>query len=322
MKNLLWLIRREFWEHKVEFVWAPLAVTILFLGLTIWWAVGRIFFGHGDGLSIEDMRVMREDIQDPVKLKVLIDVLQTGMFTLIGIQLTLTALVHFTYASNCLSSERRDRSVLFWKSLPASDLQTIAAKAFTASVLIPAISIGMLLLAVPLGTFIVTWGAGNLDSAFVQNGHFSAMLLEVIKTMLAYLPLQILWALPTVAWCMLISSMARDNPSLKAFGFPLIAIAVFLILAVMFGAESGDKVREPVFGVEVYKAGFTAILRLISGTLPLAWGYMNDNGREGSSMFIQYGWNSVNPYEIILGVLAAGLMLYGAMVMRKRASGD
>ena len=148
------------------------------------------------------------------------------------------------------------------------------------------------------------------------------MLLLVIKTMLAYLPLQIVWALPTVAWCMLISSMARDNPSLKAFGLPAIAVAVFLILAVMFGADPGDKVREPLFGVEVYKAGFTAILRLITGTLPLAWGYMNDNGRDEGSIFVRYGWSSVNPYEIILGVLAAGLMFYGAMVMRKRATGD
>jgi hypothetical protein len=148
------------------------------------------------------------------------------------------------------------------------------------------------------------------------------MLLLVIKTMLAYLPLQILWALPTVAWCMLISSMARDNPSLKAFGFPAIAIAVFMILAVMFGADSGDKVQEPIFGVEVYKAGFTAILRLITGTLPLAWGYMNDNSHGGGSLFVQYGWSSVSPHEIVLGILAAGLMLYGAMVMRKRATGD
>ena len=136
MKNILWLIRREFWEHKVEFVWAPLAVSMLFIGLITWWAVGHNFLGFESGLFIEDMRITTEGIKDPDKLRLLIEIVQAGVFTVIGIQLTLTALIHFTYASNCLSSERRDRSVLFWKSLPTSDLQTIAAKALTASVLI------------------------------------------------------------------------------------------------------------------------------------------------------------------------------------------
>ena len=322
MKNILWLIRREFWEHKVEFVWAPFAVSMLFIFLITLWAVGHNFLGFEAGLFIEDMRITGESLKDPGKLRTLVEVIQAGIFTFIGIQLTLTALIHFTYASNCLSSERRDRSVLFWKSLPSSDLQTITAKALTASVLIPAISIGILLVAVPLGTCILIWGAGGMSGAFVQNGHLGAMLLLVVKTMLAYLPLQIVWALPTVAWCILISSMARDNPSLKAFGFPAIAIAVIFVLAAMFVADTGDKVKEPIVGAEVHKAGSAAILRLITGTMPLAWAYINDRGRDEGSIFVLYGWGSVKPYEIILGALAAGLMLYGAMVMRKRATGD
>ena len=322
MKNILWLTRRELWEHKVEFVLAPIAVSALFVGLIFFWAVGQNFFGFTASIVVNDMKLSAGEMSDPTKLEGLRSILIAGAFIVIGIQLTLTALIQFSYAANCMSSEKRDRSVLFWKSMPLSDVQTVVSKMLTASLLIQVISIGVLLTAIPIGTCVLLWGLGGISGEFVRSGQLLDFFLIVFRTMLAYLPLQILWALPTVGWCMFVSSLTRNNSSLMAFGLPAILLGILVAFGAMFGVEDSSAFRDWLFGFDVNRVGYVILMRMIFGTIPLSWGYFSDDLGSGLSGFLDYGWNSTYPIEILGGLIGGSLFVYGAMLIRKRSSGD
>ena len=320
MKNIFWLIRREFWEHKAELLWAPLMISMFFLLLMAWWAFGQNYLGFVGSITINNSQITAGDIIDPNKWEALTATIKAGVLLAAGIQLSITSLIGFSYSANCLSDERRDRSVLFWKSLPTSDLQTIGAKAITASLLIPAISMGILAVAIPIDIFILLWGGSGLHGSFVTDGHLFKLLSLFVMTVLAYLPLQVLWSLPTVGWCMLVSGVARANSSLKAFGLPLIGFIVMAIVQAMFGIGDSNSTHSPLF--DVYEAGRISLIRLITGTLPLSWSFLAKTKSPDTSVFLDYGWTSVNAYQIVFGVIAGALMIYGAMLMRKRFSGD
>jgi ABC-2 type transport system permease protein len=124
-----------------------------------------------------------------------------------------------------LYGERRDRSILFWKSLPVSDLTTVLSKA------------GIALVVLPLLTFavtVVTWWVTLLLSSIVllAGGQSVAELwshlpLFQMSVMLLYhlLAYHSLWWAPIYAWLFLVSAWARRAPFLWAV-LPPIAVAV------------------------------------------------------------------------------------------------
>jgi len=123
MNSLPILIRREFWEHRGSLVLAPLALCILYL---------LVCALAGAGLNIK----MMEFGQQPSASAAFLIVMHT-MFTVL--LYLLMAVVAFFYLCDCLYAERKDRSILFWKSLPVSDAATVISKLIVALIAIPAV---------------------------------------------------------------------------------------------------------------------------------------------------------------------------------------
>jgi len=101
----LWSVRRELWEYRFLY-WAPLVVG----GLTV---VGYVIATLGRALSTHDMALRRkilEEQPDFAAAMILVTAVLAGIF----------------YLLDALQAERRDRSILFWKSLPVSDTLTDA----------------------------------------------------------------------------------------------------------------------------------------------------------------------------------------------------
>jgi ABC-2 type transport system permease protein len=208
-RRLYWSVRRELWENRAIYI-APLAVAALFL---VAFLIGAIH----PPVKMRDAMAL-----DPVQHQDLIEQPYTfAAFLIMGT----TLIVAMFYCLEALYSERRDRSILFWKSLPVSDLTTVLAK----------MSIPLVIL--PLATFAITivtqWIMLLLSSAFMLArgqsvgalwGHLP--LFQMSLTLLFHVvAIHGLQFAPVYSWVLLVSSWARRAPLLWAV-LPPLAIGV------------------------------------------------------------------------------------------------
>ncbi len=136
------------------------------------------------------------------------------------------SLVLFFYLIGSLYAERADRSVLFWKSMPVSDLMCVLSKLLIALLIAPAIAI-IAILFTQLLLF-------TLATLFAWSGGFSAwdllwapsgIVTGFLGLIIAYL-VQALWVLPIFAWLMLVSSWTNRTPFLVALLGPLAPVVL------------------------------------------------------------------------------------------------
>lgn len=205
-RPMYWSIRRELWEYRSIYL-APLVLAAVILcafmvstTLGIWEPALRL---HPES----------HNVAEPYGFAALL---------LMGI----TFIIALFYSVDALHGERRDRSILFWKSLPVSDLTTVLSKA----------SIPLLVL--PLLTFAVTavtqWIMLLWSSlVLLMSGQSVAALwshvpIFQIWLMLLYhlLTIHALWYAPFYGWLLLVSAWARRSPFLWAV-LPLLAIGTF-----------------------------------------------------------------------------------------------
>jgi ABC-2 type transport system permease protein len=208
---LLTLIRREFWEHRALWV-APLAVSALLIVSAIF---GRANFPSGTGLSALNLPGPTA-IQAAVVAGVVIGFGFTQYITM--------SIVLWFYTADCLYGERRDRSILFWKSMPVSDAQTVASKALVA------------LLVVPLGVYLVTAVTSLVGLGILSIRGFtvsapptfwdSSSWLHAEGYSLVWLVLSVLWYAPLTAYLMVVSAWARRSVQIWAILPPIIAILI------------------------------------------------------------------------------------------------
>jgi ABC-2 type transport system permease protein len=117
MNHYLWLVRREFWENRAIWI-LPVA-----LGGTL---VIAALFGH-IGFSLPNPPTQSRSAA------------AMGLFAFAALFYVVMAIYSSWYLLDCLYADRKDKSVLFWKSLPLSDSATVLSKVFVALVAIPAV---------------------------------------------------------------------------------------------------------------------------------------------------------------------------------------
>ncbi len=208
-QQLYWSIRRELWEFRSIYV-VQLAVAGIFLfGFLV--SLGR--FRHKIlGLSSLDPMQQHQLIEQPYSFA-------AGLIMAAGF------IVGIFYSLEALQSERRDRSILFWKSLPVSDLTTVLAKASIPMVIIPAISF-VLGVAVQI-VMMLLHGIVLRANGVPEGVFFSHLPIFQIWAMLFYhlLVLHSLGFAPLYAWLLLVSGWARRLAFLWA-ALPLVVVAV------------------------------------------------------------------------------------------------
>jgi ABC-2 type transport system permease protein len=221
-KNMYWLVKREFWEHRGGFLWAPLITGGIFLLLNVMGLITAEVIGARHGIRIgasgELQRVISQmDAGDMSKVGMALDITMYSAMALITVVL---GFVVFFYCLGSLYDDRRDRSVLFWKSLPISDTSTVLSKVLSATVLAPVIAVGVGIVAGMLQLLIVavvlSFHGINVWQLLVLAHPF-----RVMANLIGYLPLYLLWALPSVGWLMLCSAWARSKPFLWAVALPV-----------------------------------------------------------------------------------------------------
>lgn len=201
MSTMMTLIRREIIEHRAS--WAVTTVFgALFVLAALLAVVGLVRVGGvGDGMTIIEFGQQAEATGIYPALLVL-------FMPIAAIMASVTSFVVFFYFLDALYAERKDRSILFWKSLPVSDLQTVASKYLMGVAAIPLLTILVFLV-----TAVLVWLIGGFTLLWAGSGEALASgpaALARVTLVLGYLLLtQALWFVPLHAWLLLVSAFAK-----------------------------------------------------------------------------------------------------------------
>jgi ABC-2 type transport system permease protein len=224
MNRLMALVKREFWENKGAFRTTPLVIGGIYIVLCLMFI---ITFGHFDNefQSLKELArfiaqqdiVLRSEIMYAITISII-----PSLFTLV------LAIVVFFYLLGSLFDDRKDRSILFWKSLPASDTLTMASKLLAAMVLAPVIFwviyvLTHIIIMLIFSVVVLSLGENPWTLLLGLGSPFKGWSMVLIS----YLA-QSIWALPLYGWLMLVSSFAPRMPLLFAI-LPPVVIAVLQI---------------------------------------------------------------------------------------------
>jgi ABC-2 type transport system permease protein len=211
------LARRELWEHKSLWL-APGVVALLLVVLPMF---GNFHLGM-DGIDVTAH--MPAEVQPQVG--------PILMNSLAGVLSVIACIVTLIYLLDCLYAERRDRSILFWKSLPVSDAQTVLTKLSMALVLIPLFTLLLALVAYLLlsGLLYLRYEALRPLLGVDAIGRAFATLPDLAGSMVFAL----LWYAPVAAYLMLASVLAKRSPLVYAILPPVVLI---LVEQMLFGTH-------------------------------------------------------------------------------------
>ena len=320
MNNLTWLLKREFWEHRGGFFWAPLWTGVAVLTLTLLGLLaGEVHMLQVDGGGSSSAISMLFSEQTPKQIEQAAQFLNGSLLGVNALFGLVMGVVLFFYLLGALYDDRRDRSVLFWKSLPVSDAGTVVSKALMATVLIPVLVFGLmlatwLLLQVLLSVFMLIHGGSPWALIWGQHSF-----LPMLAVMLANLPAHMLWSLLTVGWLLLCSSAVRSKPFLWA-----------VLIPVLVGIANG---WIGLMGVPNLPAWFVwreGIARMLLGMLGLygAWGQTQSVGDEALRSGNIFGWDAAGrglaalyaSPGLWIGAAIGIAMIAGAVWFRRRNS--
>jgi ABC-2 type transport system permease protein len=210
-RPLYWSIRRELWENRSIYI-APLVVAGIFLFGFLLSTVFRLP-AIVRGLPMMAPAKQQSEILTPYDFAA-------------GVLMLTQMLVGLFYSLDALHGERRDRSILFWKSLPVSDATTVLSKAAVPVIIVPLLA-GVVTVMVYLAMFL-------LSSAIVAGSGLSVgpmwarlPLLQLSLGVLFHLVVvHGLWHAPFYGWFMLVSGWARRAVILWA-SLPWLALIAF-----------------------------------------------------------------------------------------------
>jgi ABC-2 type transport system permease protein len=224
--NILMLIRREYWEHRSLWI-APLVVAGVLMVIS---ALGGVHYNDdgnfwlGSDHKLEQLppeerdRIMEEMNPKPEVREMIISSVLAGLTV---VQLITLGIVVFFYLLDTLLAERRDRSILFWKSLPVSDGEVVTSKALTALVTTPLLVYVVSAVMVLLCSGIISLRMMDLPFNLFS---FSAWL-NVEAVVIGFIVMVVLWYLPIAGYLLVVSVWVRKNAFLWAV-LPPVALLI------------------------------------------------------------------------------------------------
>ena len=215
------LLKREIWEHRSIYV-TPLAIaSIVTLG-----TLAALVFAGGFAKELDLAIFGATNLAGDAERKVVL----TGFF--IGTSwlfLFAAGVLTIFYTLDSLYAERKDKSILFWRSLPITDAEAVLAKLAIALLVIPLATI-IAVIATHIVNLIVTsiWvSAKGGDAGLLIWG--SVPLLDNWLAGLIVMLASALWMSPFVGWFLFVSAFTKRSPLLMAF-MPLVLIPLVEVI--------------------------------------------------------------------------------------------
>jgi ABC-2 type transport system permease protein len=292
MRVLLMQIRREFWEHRSLWI-APLLVAILLLAGVATFSRVQFFFGAPRTATVPPLVLMLFGWGIPFYLA--------------------AGIVVVVYLLDCLYGERRDRSILFWRSMPVSDTQTVLAK----------LLVGLVI--VPLATFLLAAATSLLASGILALRHhvqvnnglppawnaFTWLHTQIV--MLYGLVALLLWYAPYATYLMLASVWAKRSPYAWAF-VPPVLLAIFEYM--LFGTNYLGRIVERGF-YQLVRLAFSLNLQLAFSFGEMVAPPPDGRGPPRTGQQPMGASGLLESPQLWLGLAAAALMVVLAIRLRR-----
>ena len=203
MSTFFWLIRREFWENKAIWIMpAAIAGFQIICGLFGALHMGSNDMQVGPGDSLPNGRVVGG----------------TALFMFSILFFVAMSIYSSWYLLDCLYADRKDRSILFWKSLPLTDTETVLSKLAVGLFVIPLVYFAIADLTTVILAFIISIRA----SSWIGSSMWQPDAWLQIQALWIYLIVTLaVWFLPIAGWLMLVSAWATRAVILWSFLPPL-----------------------------------------------------------------------------------------------------
>jgi ABC-2 type transport system permease protein len=289
MKTYTWLVRREFWENRAIWI-VPAAI-----GVTL--TLAALFS------RVEIAELTSAEQRNAV-----------GGVALFGFGVTFFAVMSIYctwYLLDSLYADRKDRSILFWKSLPISDTATVLAKLFTGLIAIPLVYF----IAADVTTLLITFIVSVRSRSVFGGELWRPDLWLQLQVLWLYLIVTLgIWYLPFTGWCLAVSAWCKRAVTLWAILPPL---ALCLLERWFFGTHAVG----------------TALYDRLVDYIPLAFHDISDRSRwtslaVGDETIDTPGsvWRLLNPMTFLtspatwIGVVVGIALILAAIQLRHRRS--
>jgi len=225
LMNILQLtttIKKEIWEYKKIFTWLPMIIALIIISAPI---LGYLLNDTSNMHWLDNWQRLADSPHSTGFSQ-----FASGIVSVLFVPFLLVAtLVQLYYFIACLFDERRDLSILFWRSLPVSDAMSVGVKLLVGALILP----GFFLLAATITLVIFLIFAFILCSVLSLGYDISLWSLwgnsdiisNVLSTWSNILPYT-LWLFPLYAWLMLVSMFSSKAPFLWA----ILPVVVLLLV--------------------------------------------------------------------------------------------
>jgi ABC-2 type transport system permease protein len=257
MNPFITLLKRELWENQSIFLYVPVCISFFMIILMLLSLFvmnveigGKVHISTHQGDDNHEIFIDSDEDSDagmPIRELYIAQIRELAseepearslrinkvLMMLNGPLRGVLFFVIFFYLIGCLYEERKNRSILFWKSMPVSDLATVGSKLMSALIVAPVIYFGCILLT---------------DICALIMGSILAILAEVPVWDVIWRPLSLFahwftlvlffflyscWILPLIGWVMFVSSFAKSIPLVWTIGIP---VGIGIAEAILFSS--------------------------------------------------------------------------------------
>ena len=307
-RQMFALINREFQEYRNVFVYMPFAFALLMVAASTWGlyrmqqtGTGLIAMNasqaqpaqEGDeitGFAVSAFNRSLSLLSDmPLEFReMIVNTALNGLAPGLFIAYWGSLLFYYMLA---LYQQRKDRSILFWNSMPVSDAQTVISKILAGLFILPMVYLLALLLMQLLQLVVISaFGlAAGLGANIIEAFWVPAQPITNIFTTLVLTPIAALWCLPVYGALLLGSAWARNAPFAWVAGVPVIVITTEFV--------TNDS--------------FEILGLLVRHSIPF-WLYGGEGVRSISSIL-----NEVMNLELLISALLGGLFVIAAIKLNR-----
>jgi ABC-2 type transport system permease protein len=209
---IAWSVRREIWENKSLYLGPIIAALFVLLAVSI--GVSHVTIPPDFDVASKAAMVMGP------------------LASLAGPIMFVSFVIAFFYCLDALYGEKRDRSILFWKSLPLSDLVVVSSKVTIPMLVVPAITLitamALQLIVLIVGSAILAARGISVTSLITTLPLFQFWGVQMLRVAAL-----VLWYSPLFAWLFLVSVCAKRTPFVWAI---LIPIGAAVLERIAFGS--------------------------------------------------------------------------------------
>ncbi len=240
IRSQLALLQRELWEHRSIYV-TPAIIALLVTLITLTAEVSINGVTHLD-MGIVGASNLPENARAGALTGIMIGMSSTFVFAM--------WIVTMFYALDSLYAERKDRSILFWRSIPSTDFETVLSKLLVAVVVIPLVTFAMIVVT-HIVVFLISSVWLGIRGANVWHLIWSsAPFFDNWTATLIFLLALPLWLSPFIGWFLFVSAYAKRSPFLTA-ALPIVILPLvekmLLDTAVFAEAFFVRSVKMPLF---------------------------------------------------------------------------